>query len=152
MAQKQSFFLVGILAFSLSSCATSDPYDGFSFDYSSAEIGVFDGIWDGRVDCSHLGFMPGVWVKIRGGRGEFGFGNRLAMPGSSAQLSGSLYADLDLQNGKIKWSGRLQPWTRADNKPVPEMPVSFRGQWREDKFILKGRIDKINCSGLIPKR
>ena len=145
------FMSAVILAISLTSCATSDPSDDFNFDYASAEIGTFDGIWEGDVDCRYSnGFKPEVWVRISDGRGQFAFGNRLTPAGSWAYLGGSLYADLDLQNGEIKWRGKLQPWAKADGG-VPKMPISFRGHWRESKLKLKGRIDKSNCSGMITK-
>lgn len=142
------FISVVFLAITLTSCATSDPSDNFSFDYSSAEIGTFNGTWEGHVDCRYAnGFKPALWVNISNGRGEFGFGNRMALAGSGFELAGSLYADLDLQNGKIKWSGELKPWRKAEKK----MPISFRGHWRESKFKLEGRIDSKNCSGVITK-
>ena len=146
------FMSAVFLAISITSCATSDPSDDFSFDYSSAKIGAFDGIWEGDVDCRYAsGFKPKVWVKISDGRGQFAFGNRLAPASSWAHLAGSLYEDLDLQNGKIKWRGKLQPWAKAEGS-VPKMPISFRGHWRESKFKLKGRIDKNNCSGVLTKK
>ena len=149
MAVKLVYFISAVfLAISLTSCATSDPSDDFSFDYTSAEIGAFNGIWEGHVDCRYAnGFKPAVWVKISDGRGEFAFGNRMAPAGSGFQLVGSLFADLDLQNGKIKWSGKLIAWQGGD-----KLPTSFRGYWRDTKFKLKVSIGSKNCSGVITKR
>jgi len=150
MTLKLAYFVSSVLvAFSLTSCATSDPSDDFSFDYSSADIETFNGFWEGRVDCRFAsGFEPAAWVIISDGRDEFGFGNRMALAGSGFELPGSLYADLNLQNGKIKWSGELKPWRKAEK----EMPISFRGHWREGKFKLQGHIDSKSCSGVITKK
>lgn len=141
MAVKSNHFIwAAFLAILLTSCATSDPSDDFSFDYSSAEISDFNGYWGGRVDCRYAnGFEPLTWVRIVDGRGEFGFGNRYA-----AWSPESLYSDFDSQNGKISWHGELVPWNTGD-----KMPISFRGHWRENKFKLKGRIGKKSCSGVI---
>ena len=144
MTVKLAYFISAVsLAISLTSCATSHPSDDFSFNYSSAEIGDFNGTWKGRVDCRYADkFKPLAWVKISDGRGEFGFG-----PGSATGFNfGSLYADLDSQNGKIRWSGKIKPSHNAK-----KMPVSFSGHWRESYFKLEGRIDSKNCSGVLTK-
>jgi len=139
MTVKLAYFISAVfLAISLTSCATSHPSDDFSFDYSSAEIGDFDGTWKGRVDCrSASGFKPFAWVKISDGRGEYGFG-----PSTATGLNfGSLYADLDSQNGKIRWSGKIK---RSYNEK--KKSVSLSGHWRESYFKLKG-----SCSGVLTK-
>ena len=131
----------------LTSCA-SDPSKEFSYDYTSAETGTFDGFWEGRVDCRYSnGFEPRLWVNISNARGELAFGNRNAVAGSGFKLEGSLYADLDPQNGKIRWGGSIQPY-----RTTGKQPVSFKGQWMQDKFYLQGRIDQKGCSGVINKK
>jgi hypothetical protein len=141
MRAKRGYLIaVIVLAISLTSCATSDPADEFVFDYASAETGDFNGFWRGRVDCGDvLGFEPFTMVKVASARGELGFG------GGGVFTLGSLYADLDVQNGKIKWSGRLKPWATSRK----EMSIAFKGQWMGKQFRLKGRIGSYNCSGVL---
>lgn len=103
----------------LTSCA-SDPSKEFSYDYSTAEIGTFDGFWEGRVDCRYAdGFEPRLWVKISKARGEFAFGNRNALAGSGFELEGSLYADLDPQNGRIRWGAVSNHSVQQESSPYP---------------------------------
>ncbi|MGI9318678.1 MAG: hypothetical protein ACR2QW_15220 [bacterium] len=131
-----------ILAVSLCSFAARSSSDDFEFDYSTAEIGDFNGFWKGRVNCGNvLGFKPWAMVKISDGRGELGFG------GGGNFTLGSLYADLNLQNGKIKWKGKLKPWATTKQK----MSIKFKGYWMADNLKLKGRIGSYSCSGVITK-
>ena len=134
------------LAISLASCATSDPSDDFSYDFSSAKIADFNGFWEGRIDCKYAnGFKPTAWVRLRDGRGEFGFGKQTYGFGSTSL--GSLYDDFDAQDGEISWRGELLPWRNTKDK----LSVSFSGNWRDSKFKIKGRIAKKSCSGLLRK-
>lgn len=143
MAVKPWRFMFAIfLAISISSCATSDQSDDFVFDYSSAEVGDFNGTWKGRLNCGKaIGFKPYATVEISDGRGQFGFGGELNFG------LGSLHADLDLQNGKINWAGQLKPSFDAKEKSS----VSFNGQWRRDNFNLKGRLGSSSCKGVLAK-
>jgi len=133
--------LLGVL---LSSCASSEPNDDLNFDYSSVESNHFNGYWEGRVDCRYAsGYEPLPWVRIRDGRGEFGFGKGVAGIGYSLE---TLNADFNSQNGKIGWRGKLKPWGSAD-----KMAISFKGQWQDKKFKLKGKIGNQSCSGALNK-
>lgn len=132
-----------IVTVMLSACASGDLSDGFSYDYQSAQITDFNGSWEGRVDCKYdNGFKPLAWVRISDGRGEFGFGK--ASAGFGHATLGSIYDDFDASNGSISWRGNIVPWQTGE-----KMPVSFKGQWMQDKFRVAGRIARSNCSGVL---
>lgn len=140
MDVKYGFLLsAAILMISFSTYAASDS----TFDYSTAEIADFNGLWKGRVNCGNvLGFKPWATVKVSEGRGELGFG------GEDNFALGSIYADLNPKNGKIKWKGKLRPWATTKQK----MSIKFKGFWEGDDFKLKGRIGSYYCSGVITKK
>lgn len=137
---------VVLLTVVLASCATSDPSDDFSFDYSQVEISHFNGYWEGRVDCRYAdGYMPLPWVRILDGRGEIGFGKGVAGIGFTLD---TLSSDFDPENGQVSWQGEIlidQAWGSK------KRPVSFRGRWRDRKFELKGTINKRVCTGALNK-
>ena len=71
----------------------------FEFDYSTAKLSDFDGIWSGVVECSKSPDKnPRVRVEIRDGVGYLtNFGDEGSVVNS----------DLNPGNGKIKWSGHF---------------------------------------------
>lgn len=138
------FITTILIAVSLAACATGDPSDDLNFDYSQANTSHFNGYWEGRVNCSYTSrFEPLPWVRITDGRGEFGFGKGKAGIGYSLE---TLHSDFDSTNGRISWSGKLVPWGSAE-----KMRVSFKGQWQDKKFKLKGNIARQSCTGALNK-
>ena len=120
------------LSISITSCAT-DLSEGFSYDYATAKVSDFNGEWTGSPTCvsewekyqipTIVQITDGVGVLI--GHGSFG-----EKPS----------ANLDLQSGKIRWTGSFN-W--QGNK----VRFSLNGQWRDEKFRVKGKRGIATCSG-----
>ena len=121
-----------LLSVSLASCA-SNLSEGFSYDYASAEVSDFNGEWFGKVDCKYAsGYLIPVAVRISNGVGEL---SSFSNPGKKQT------ADLDLQDGKIKWTGNFTKI--SGNSGL----FSLNGQWREKQFRVQGRRGTFACSG-----
>ena len=120
------------LSISITSCAT-DLSEGFSYDYATAKVSDFNGEWTGSPICVAGGekYQVGTIIQVTDGVGALigygGFGDKPT-------------ANLDLNSGEIRWTGSFD-WQGT------ELRFSLNGQWRDEKFRVKGKRGIAKCSG-----
>ncbi len=137
MATKPEYLALTLLLSVLIVSCASDLSEGFSYDYPSAKVNDFNGAWFGKVDCNYAnGYLINTSVRISEGVGElYHFSNRGIKE----------TADLDLQNGKIKWTGNFVKISGHD------ATFGLNGQWRGNRFRVQGRRGTFSCSGELKK-